>query len=138
MTMMTQELVSALAARGIDNPEALIERHPADVIERSLEFWDRKRASTAVGPGLLVQTIRRGGPTVAEAPAPIPAGGEAPDWRAWVREQLPDLAAHGEMAVEALACQCAFFAAGRWEVTADLVRSWWRRSIWASAYEDAA
>lgn len=66
--MMMDHLRSALAERGIDNPDSILTSHEPAVVERSITAWDRKRKGANVGAGLLVQMIRNGGPSETTAP----------------------------------------------------------------------
>lgn len=69
--MMMDDLRGALAERGIDNPDRLLATYDQAVVADSIAAWDQKRRDHDVGPGLLVELIRKGGPA---KPAPAPVG----------------------------------------------------------------
>lgn len=60
--MMMGDLRMALAERGIDNPDAVLEKHGTEAVSVAIEHWDARSRTQTVGPGLLVQMIRDGAP----------------------------------------------------------------------------
>jgi hypothetical protein len=63
------EAIRAMRARGIDNPEDLLEHADAAAILATCQWWDGRKG---VGPGLLAKKIREGGVVAGPAAAAGP------------------------------------------------------------------